>query len=169
MEKVKIVLDADVLIHFAKACRLFMLPSILSEYDHIVLSTVYEEVSSISRQIDNQINRLKNIRIETFLPKGEMLREYANLIKNFGKGESACMAYCRFTQNVVGSSNLRDITAYCKDNKIVFLTTIDFLYYAIVRGKMTKSECEDFVREVQAKGSKLPIVDFDTYRPNSDI
>lgn len=33
MEKVKIILDADVLIHFAKAGRLSMLPEILPEYD----------------------------------------------------------------------------------------------------------------------------------------
>ena len=36
MEKVKIILDADVLLHFAKAGRLNMLPEILPEYEHVV-------------------------------------------------------------------------------------------------------------------------------------
>ena len=46
MEKVKIILDADVLLHFAKAGRLNMLPEILPEYEHVVLSTVYDEITS---------------------------------------------------------------------------------------------------------------------------
>lgn len=41
-----------------------------------------------------------------FSPSGEMLREYALLTEKFGSGESACMAYCKFNHDVVGSSNL---------------------------------------------------------------
>ena len=66
--KVKIVLDADVLIHFSKANMLSMLPEILTEYDHVVLSTVYEEIGTIQGQLDNQIHFLKNIVLETFNP-----------------------------------------------------------------------------------------------------
>ena len=88
MEKVKIILDADVLIHFAKAERLNMLPEILPEYEHVVLSTVY---------------------------------------------------------------------------------TIGFLYYGIKRGKMSLEECEQFVKDVVAKGSKLPTVDFEKYLPNNQV
>ena len=36
MGKVKIVLDADVLIHFSKAERLSLLPEILPEYEYTV-------------------------------------------------------------------------------------------------------------------------------------
>lgn len=43
----KIVLNADVLIHFSEAGKLSLLPSILNEFDHIILSTVYEEIKSI--------------------------------------------------------------------------------------------------------------------------
>jgi len=167
MAKTKIVLDADVLIHFAKACYLHFLPTILPEYDYIVLSTVYNEVKTIQRQLDNQILLLKNISKEQFAPTGEMLVEYAKLQKLYDSGESACMAYCRFTNNVVGSSNLKDIKKYCKENQIVFLTTVDLLYYAIARGKMTKTECESFIQDVKSKGSKLPDVNFDTYVPNA--
>ena len=43
MSKVKVVLDADVIIHFAKGGYLSVLPTILNEYDHIVLDIVYDE------------------------------------------------------------------------------------------------------------------------------
>lgn len=94
MVRVKIVLDADVLIHFAKGGCLSLLPTILSEFEHIVLSTVYEEIKSVRHQLDNQINLLGNISKENFAPTGEMRREYARLLTRFGSGESACMSYC---------------------------------------------------------------------------
>ena len=169
MEKVKIILDADVLLHFAKAGRLSMLPEILSEYEHVVLSVVYDEIGFIQNQLDNQILFLKNISKETFNPTGEMLVEYARLLQTFGKGESACMAYCRYTHNVIGSSNLKDIKEYCEKQQITYLTTIDFLYYGIKRGKMTIEECEQFVKDVVAKGSKLPTMDFEKYLPNNQL
>lgn len=161
--KVKIVLDADVLIHFQKAGCLSLLPDIFPEYDCIVLSVVYEEISSIRRQLDRQIHTLGNITLVTFTPNMEMAREYAHLSDKFGRGESACMAYCRFTYNVLGSSNLRDISDYCKKNDITYLTTIDFLYYAYVRKKLTKEQCDAFIKDVNAKGSKLPVIDISTY------
>lgn len=52
------MLDADVLIHFSKADKLSLLPEILPEYDHVVLSIVYDEVKSIRNQLDNQIFHL---------------------------------------------------------------------------------------------------------------
>ena len=167
MEKVKIILAADVLLHFAKGGRLSMLPEILPEYEHVVLNVVYDEIKSIQNQLDNQILFLKNISKEAFNPTSEMLVEYARLLQTFGKGESACMAYCRYTQNVIGSSNLKDIKAYCEKQQITYLTTIDFLYYGIKRGKMSVEECEQFVRDVVEKGSKLPMVDFEQYFPNT--
>ena len=169
MEKVKIILDADVLLHFAKAGRLNMLPDILPEYEHVVLSVVYDEIGSIQNQLDNQILFLKNITKETFNSIGEMMVEYARLLQTFGKGESACMAYCRYTHNVIGSSNLKDIKEYCEKQQITYLTTLDFLYYGIKRGKMSVEECGQFVKDVVTKGSKLPTVDFEQYLPNSQV
>lgn len=45
-EKTQIVLDADVLIHFSKGDRLALLPTILPEYEYVVLSKVYDEIGS---------------------------------------------------------------------------------------------------------------------------
>ncbi len=165
--RIKVILDADVLIHFSKAGMLSLLPSILPEYDHAILTPVYEETTSMRGQIDNQVKFVGNLEVIDFQPTGEMKREYAKLRSTYGKGESACMAYCRFTDNVIGSSNLKDIKAYCTEKKITYLTTIDFLYYAFVRHKMTKAECNEFINEVRSKGSKLPDVDIETYVPNA--
>lgn len=161
--KVKIVLDADVLIHFQKAGYLSLLPTILPEYECVVLSVVYGELASMRSQLDNQVHLMKNISLENFSPTGDMAREYAILSSRFGRGESACMAYCRFNHDVLGSSNLRDISDYCQANGVTYLTTLDFLYYAFVRKKMTKAECDAFIKEVNGKGSKLPVVDISTY------
>ena len=169
MEKVKIVLDADVLIHFAKGDMLSLLPDILPEYEHVILSAVYEEVTSIRVQVDNQIRFLKNISLEQFNPSGVMMKEYALLRGKFGKGESACMAYCKFTNNVIGSSNLKDIKEYCRNEQIIYLTTIDFLYFAFVRGKLSADDCSRFMAKVIEKGSNLPTVDITKYVPSVQL
>ena len=59
----KIVLDADVIIHFAKGGLLNVLPSILPEYEFVVLDKVVEEVHKPAlTQLQNQMLFLKNIR-----------------------------------------------------------------------------------------------------------
>lgn len=162
--KIQIVLDADVVIHFAKGGMLSLLPSIFPDYDYVLLEAVHEELlSDIRTQIDNQMALLRNITLLPFAPRGEMLREYAMLRSRFGKGESACMAYCLFTHNVIGSSNLRDIRAYCEEKRIVYLTTIDFLWYAWRKQLITTAEATAFLAEVKAKGSILPDVDIERY------
>ena len=168
MEKIKIVLDADVIIHFYKGGLLTFLPNILSEYEHIVLSHVRNEILyDIRSALDNQKLLLKNITYVDFAPQKEMAKEYAQLVKRFGKGESACMAYCKYTNNVVGSSNLRDIKDYCAQNNITYLTTCDFLYYAWRRQKMNIEEINNFISAVKSRGSKLPDFDIQTYQPNA--
>ena len=72
--KTQIVLDADVVIHFAKGGRLSQLPSIFPDYEYVLLEAVHEELlADIKTQIDNQITLLKNITLLPFAPRGEML------------------------------------------------------------------------------------------------
>ena len=167
--KVKIVVDSDVLIHFAKGSALSLLPSIFPEYQYIILSNVYEEVRTLQKQLDNQISLLKNIVLEEFDPTGEMLHEYANLCNTFGDGESAYMAYCKFNHDVVGSSNLRDIKEYCNNNKITYITTLDFLFYAVKRRVLTAEECNKIIQDVRTKGSKLPDIKIENYNCDVDL
>lgn len=158
MSKVKIVLDADVIIHFAKGECLSLLPTILSEYEYVVLRPVYDEIRKpIKEQLDRQIHYLKNITVVEFSPDPNMIKEYALLVNKCGKGESACMAYCKFSKDVIGSSNVIDITTYCEENGITYLTTYDFLYYAIIRQKMTIAQARSFVTNVVSQDSKLPV------------
>ena len=61
-KKTKIILDADVIIHFAKGGALHLLPSIFPNYDYAILQTVYDEILKPTRiQLDNQLRFLKNI------------------------------------------------------------------------------------------------------------
>ena len=56
MQKTKIVLDADVIIHFAEGERLSMLPEIFKEYEYLILDKVHNEIHEpIRRQLANQI------------------------------------------------------------------------------------------------------------------
>lgn len=94
MDKVKIVLDVDVIIHFSKGGLLSILPNILPNFDYIVLNKVYKEIKEpIKNQLDNQIHYLKNIRLIEYNPKVDELLEYAKLTTTKGKGESACLAF----------------------------------------------------------------------------
>ena len=160
--KTKIVLDADVIIHFIKGGCFLQLFDIFPEYAYLILDVVYNEVTvgkTSKIQVDNVL-RFRRDRVENikFDPKGESRLEYARLIARLGRGESACMVYCRDNYDVLGSSNLKDIKAYCEKNRITYLTTLDFLYYAFIRKRMTAAECNQFMLEVNAKGSRLPIL-----------
>lgn len=167
LKRVRIVLDADVIIHFSKGGLLSLLPQIFPEYEYIVLDKVYNELKTVQNQLDNQIKFFGNITKIDFAPTAEILREYAALKSKFGDGESACMAYCRYTANIIGSSNLRDIKNYCTEHGITYLTTLDFLYYAWYRKHLTDQECMAFINEVISKGSRLPEIQAIThYRPN---
>lgn len=171
----RIVLDADVIIHFTRAEKFSLLLDIFPEYGMIILDVVYKEISILKEQktiIDNYLKFFpQKIKTEVFSPKGESRKEYAYLRNKLllGKGESACMIYCRDNQDVLGSSNLKDIREYCEQNRITYLTTIDFLYYAYIRGKITSREVSDFIQDVIAKGSKLPQIEIEKYTPSHPL
>ena len=167
-KKTKVVLDADVINHFAKAGQLSLLPRILPEFQFIVLDVVKKELPIfILSSLDKVISLEKTIKEEVFGESGgekkEFLRLTATTGPHLGRGESACMVYCRYQKEVVGSSNTKDITDYCNEFGITFLTTNDFLYYAIIRGLISKEEATAFIKRVISLGSNPPVVDFDKY------
>ena len=165
--RTKIVLDADVVIHFMKGDCFTLLFDIFPDYQYMMLDIVYDELSKNARTklfIDNIVQYFPDqLKMIKFNPTGNQMREYAHLLRSFGKGESACMIYCLANQDVLGSSNLRDIKEYCIANCITYLTTLDFLYYAFIRPKMTKEQCDEFMKKVTEKGSNLPILDITKY------
>ena len=171
-KKIKIVLDTDVVLHFMKGSRLSLLLDIFaSECEYVMLSTTYDEIRNRDQknQIDNHINLLKNLTKVEFNPTGEMRRVYAMLTSQFGKGESACMAYCQFEHHVIGSNNTRDIREYCNNHGISYLTTGDFLYYAIKRGMMTESDATQLIADARAQGSNVRDFDYNTHIPTTKM
>lgn len=140
-ERIQIVLDADVIIHFSLGGYLHLLPKVIPDCSFVVLSVVRNELRQETRKVlDNHIIFLKNISLIEYNPIGEERREFARLISVsglcLGRGESACVAY---------------------------LTTCDFLYYAFKHGLMTKEEIGAFVQKVRSAGSILPDMDIDSY------
>lgn len=74
-----------------------------------------------------------------------------------GDGESACLAVARYTNDIIGSSNLSDIQSYCKMHTIDYLKTMDFLCEALKNKIMTETECDAFIQRIKAVKGKLPV------------
>lgn len=155
-ERKKIIVDADILIHFIKGDQLGLLCSIFKNKLYIFKEVFNEVFNGKSRtQIENMI-RFKQLVELSITSDMKIFKEFARLKKIYGPGESACMAYCRYNKDVLASSNLKDIKDYCSEYEIKYLTTMDFIYYALLKGKITEIECDKFITKVLSKGSKLP-------------
>lgn len=167
VEKVKVVLDSDVIIHFIKGECLSLLPKILPAYSFIILDVVYERelANSHRMMLQNFVTQLKTISIVTWKPGWEERQEFIKLQKQFGIGESASMAYCNFHNDILASSNLKDIVEYCEAKNITYFTTMDFLYQAMYRNIISEQECDEFITSVLARGSKLPVTKISEYKP----
>ena len=148
----KILLDADVIIHFCKGNAIGILPLIFPNKLYVP-DIVYKE--AISDKFKIEINNLLQFKlIEELEIKAEInvSREYDRLQKaGLGKGESACLAYCRYHNDVVGSSNLKDIHRYCNEHGIVYLTTMDFLAEALRKELLNEADCDFFIYNVKVK------------------
>ncbi len=167
VEKVKVVLDSDVIIHFIKGGCLNLLPQILPTYSFIILDIVYDRELAASHRIilQNIVTHLNTISIVHWEPGREERQEFIRLQKQFGLGESAAMAYCNNHNDVLASSNLKDIVDYCDTNSITYFTTMDFLYQAMFNNIMSEQECDEFIASVVAQDSKLPVTKMSDYKP----
>lgn len=151
----KIILDADVVIHFLRGNQIGILHRIFPNKLYMP-DVVFEETFYGKDKI--AINNLFNfgfVKPLDIKSDKDILLEYNRLKAKFGKGESACMAYCRFSKDVIGSSNLTDILNYCKNNGIECLTTLDFLAKAYQETLLTEAECDYFLYLADSKG-KIP-------------
>jgi predicted nucleic acid-binding protein len=163
-DETTILLDADVVIHFIKGGYQMKLVSIFPGR-LVMLDKVKQELmkrKSEALGIENFLNWSK-IPVESIPSNKDIIREYARLIKFRGAGESACMAVARFRKNYIASSNLKDIRQYCLDHGIKYYSTMDILEEAIVKGVMSEADCNQFITEVLAKKSKLPVQNMQEY------
>lgn len=151
----KILLDADVIIHFFKGNQLTLLPRILPN-EFYIIDVLYREV--LKGKLKVQVENMLNARLVHEIKMGDdlnVLKEFSRLSKKFGEGESACLAYCKYNKDIVASSNLKDIKDYCNTNQIHYLTTLDLLLIAWENGFLDESKCDKFIYDVKSKGSKL--------------
>jgi predicted nucleic acid-binding protein len=154
-----ILIDADVIIHLFKAERLTILKE-LYEGRIYVLDYVLEELKSMAPFQLGIILGLKILQEMKFpTNRIEVLLEYNKLKKTMGKGESACMAVCRYQKDILASSNLKDIKPYCEEHQIEYLTTLDILAIAYLKKKMTSAEIDHCIYQIKSKQSRLPRYD----------
>jgi hypothetical protein len=162
-----ILIDADVVSHFIKAGEIYSLNTIF-DYEIRVLDKVYNELKdnlTWKTQIDNLVNQ-GTLIIEPFPEaNNEIKKEYFHIKKLMlkGEGESACLAYVRYTNDIIASSNLKDTKHYCSLHKIDYLTTMDFLCSALKNKQFTLSRCNNFINEVIKKRGKLPVTKMEDY------
>lgn len=167
INKKTILIDADVVSHFIKAREIYTINSIFP-FDIKVLDKVYNELidnKSWKNDIDNLIAQ-GALKIEPFPENNDIIKkEYFYIKKSLfkGDGESACLAYVRYTNNIIASSNLKDIKQYCSLHKIQYLTTMDFLCEALRIGYYDLKRCNDFISEVVNKKGKLPVKKMEDY------
>ncbi len=172
MNRVKIILDADVIIDFIDGKRLLELPTILPTYDFVILDLVFNQElgkhPSTKQYIQRQIAWFKgtqNLSILKWEPDRETLKIYSQLLLTKGKGESACMAYCQTHNDVLASCNLRDTKAYCEQNGITYLTFLDLVWYAWKNEVLSEAECNQCIQDAIAAGNNIPNVKIAEYIP----
>lgn len=160
----KILLDSDIVRHFINGNQILVLAGIFPNR-FVMLDKVKDELCR-SRGIVLQINNflsMTKVPVIPFPTDRAIIREYALLSRQFGEGESACMAVARHQKQFIASSNLRDISAYCKIHGITYLTTMDILLEAFNKGILTKAQCDTFIHDVKSNGSKLPCNTLDEF------
>jgi predicted nucleic acid-binding protein len=159
----RILLDADVLSHFIKGGQAGLLNAVFPNR-LVILDEVMRELDRVSRfnQPLNILIKLSNITIVSFADDDEVLMEFGNLLRQYlGRGESACMATARYHGDFIASSNLKDITRYCKQHGITYYTTLDILHFAVQDGHLTVDDCNTFITTIKKLGSKPG---FDSYQ-----
>ncbi len=160
----KILMDADVIIHFVDGGRLDVLPMIFPNRI-VFVDTVIEELYSFRQykvQVFNFIakNNFERIELDS---NPDFIIEYAKLLKFADKGEAACMAIAKIDKKYIASSNLKDIKDYCDENGINIITTMDFLWEAMNCKVLTEEECDKFIQDVKKEKNKLPVDTIEEY------
>ncbi len=145
---VLILLDSDVVIHLFKAEKITLLNELYPNRIRM-LDIVHNELlenPSIRAFVQN-LFLMKQVEEIPFPLK--LFNEFKNLkSKMNGKGERACLVFCKHNAHIIASSNTSDIVPYCKEHSIAYLTTLDLFAVAIEREKMTKAEANALIKKI---------------------
>lgn len=154
------MVDADVISHFMATGYIDRLTEILQPHAVMIVENVYKEASyhptepDRKRKVDKWMERCKVCKIAFPYANENVRREFFRLKKEnpmLGDGERACMSMARFGQEVIASSNFRDVAPYCDENGIEYIGTLDVLTIAMNKGIFTSDECNRFMVEAKAK------------------
>lgn len=138
-----ILVDADVISHFMATGYIDRLTEILQPHAVMIVENVYKEASyhptepDRKRKVDKWMERCKVCKIAFPYANENIRREFLRLKKEnpmLGDGERACMSMARFGQEVIASSNFRDVAPYCDENGIEYIGTLDVLTIAMNKG-----------------------------------
>lgn len=173
MRNKAILVDTDVISHFIATGNIDHLSEIFRPHTLLIVENVYKEAThhpgEIDRKqkIDDWIKRCKITRI-SFPQFNENVRKEFYRIKKesplLGDGERACMSIARFGQEVVASSNFRDVAPYCEANGIEYVGTLDILVIAMQKGIYTAEDCNKFITDAQGLNeAKFPVNDINMY------
>lgn len=149
---VKILIDADVLIHLFKADKISILND-LYPGRCCMLDVVLEELKE-NRTIRNAMDSILLFSGIQEIPfpttsNPKLFQEFLALKKQIkGEGESACLVYCRHHSEIIASSNTKDIKPYCEQHGIAYLTTLDIICVAIAKRLMTDSEANQLIAKI---------------------
>jgi hypothetical protein len=146
----KILLDCDVISHFI-INNLNDLPAILAPHQCFVLDYVYNEVAARPMRLAFLEPLIQSGHIQKMsFPEDEIINKEFARIKSkrpiIGDGERACMAVARFNEDVVASSNFRDVAPYCNEHGILYIGTLDILSFAAIKEIYDESKCDSFIQ-----------------------
>jgi predicted nucleic acid-binding protein len=162
-----ILVDCDVISHFIKGERLHLLRELYQDR-LIILDVVRDELMRGPQQIRTTAENFISFHSVKVLPlpvdNVPCMKEFVRLLRTFGQGESACMAYARFNESIIASSNLKDIHAYCLENRIQYLTTMDILLEALDVQLISEIEANQFITQVKSQNNRLPVDTIKEYR-----
>lgn len=166
-----ILIDADVVVHFVIGGEAYALSCIFPNNPIYLLDKVHAELQRWPRpdllSIVSDLLSKRQIQLLPFPEENEAIKKEYAWIKSMmfkGDGESACLAVARYQQNILASSNLRDIKHYCERHHIDYLTTMDFLCEAVRTGLFDMNRCNQFLKAVRNSGSKLPVLSMDEFQ-----
>ena len=147
-----ILIDADVVSHFISAGEMISIKAIF-DIEVYILNKVYDELQKFPKrklEVDNLLT-LGIVKLLPFPEENEQIKkEYTYIKKNLfkGDGEAASLSVARFTNNILASSNLKDIAEYFE---VVFDIDLGQYHRAFLEIRMRKSDQTKFLNTLKEK------------------
>lgn len=180
MESKGILLDADILSHFMVSDSLELLPAIFKGHLLMVVDQVYQEASyspgdpGRKTVLDRWIKDHSVIRLS--FPSdlsSVVVDEYYRLKAQhprLGKGERACLSIARYHQDVIASSNFRDVAAYCHVHGLEYLGMLDVLWIGVRRNVIPATEANAILaRAILRNSARFPVSLLEDYQPRAGL